>query len=102
MRVGEELAAAGTSRAAIAQHYDLPEEFFRIFLGDDLVYSCALWQDAAALAAAQRRKVDWFAQRLRLGGARVLDVGCGWGGLLARFIRVHGARSGVGLTLSAA
>jgi cyclopropane-fatty-acyl-phospholipid synthase len=91
----------GTAPEAIAQHYDLPADFFRIWLGDDLTYSCALWAEGDDLAAAQRRKLDWFAGRLRVTGARVLDVGCGWGALLDRFVREHGAAAGVGITLSA-
>lgn len=95
---------AGTSPAAIARHYDLSDDFFRAWLGDDLVYSCALWQPADpgdTLGAAQRRKLDWFAERLQVDGADVLDVGCGWGALLDRMRRRHGSASGVGLTLSA-
>jgi cyclopropane-fatty-acyl-phospholipid synthase len=51
---------------------------------------------------AQARKVDFFADRLDVGGGRVLDIGCGWGGLLDRFVRVHGAAGGVGITMSPA
>ena len=97
------LAALGTSPAAIMHHYDLPEDFFRLWLGPDMVYSCGWWQDADlpdTLAQAQDRKIDFFAGRLGVQGRRVLDVGCGWGALLDRFARVHGAASGVGLTLS--
>src|SRR3954447_16382603 len=95
---------AGTSPAAIALHYDISDDFFRGWLGDDLVYSCALWQPADpldTLPAAQRRKIDWFAERLGVADADVLDVGCGWGALLDRMRRRSGSRSGVGLTLSA-
>lgn len=92
---------AGTSPAAVARHYDLSDDFFRLWLGDDLVYSCALWQPRDTLASAQRRKLDWFAERLRVPGGHVLDIGCGWGALLERMQRRHGMRSGVGLTLSA-
>jgi cyclopropane-fatty-acyl-phospholipid synthase len=70
-----------------------------------MVYSCGWW-DAAdchdSLARAQLRKLDFFAGRLGVAGGRILDVGCGWGALLERFARVHGAASGVGLTLSPA
>ena len=96
------LRAAGTSEAAIAQHYDLPVDFFRLWLGTQLTYSCALWADGDNLDRAQQRKLDWFATRLDVRDARVLDVGCGWGALLDRFAGVHGTASGVGLTLSAA
>jgi cyclopropane-fatty-acyl-phospholipid synthase len=96
------LRTAGTSPAAIAHHYDLADEFFRSWLGDEMVYSCALWGPGDDLAAAQRRKIDWFATRLGVRGKSVLDVGCGWGGLLERFGEAHGVARGVGLTPSAA
>ena len=95
---------AGTSPAAVARHYDLSDEFFRGWLGDELVYSCALWRPRDphdTLASAQLRKLDWFAEQLRPDGTDVLDVGCGWGALLDRWRRRHAMRSGVGLTLSA-
>jgi cyclopropane-fatty-acyl-phospholipid synthase len=96
------LRTAGTSPAAIAHHYDLPGEFFALWLGDERVYSCALWSGDAAerLEDAQRRKLDFFANELLVRGTRVLDIGCGWGALLDRFVNTHGAKSGVGLTLS--
>jgi cyclopropane-fatty-acyl-phospholipid synthase len=101
----EALRAAGTSAAAIAHHYDLPSEFFATWLGQELVYSCGLWQPdedpARHLAAAQQRKLDFFAHELGVSGGRVLDIGCGWGALLDRFVSAHGSTRGVGLTLSA-
>ena len=106
MITADALRAAGTSPAAIAQHYDLPHDFFALWLGDERVYSCALWSDgedpSRDLAAAQRRKLDSFARELGVAGARVLDIGCGWGALLDRFVGAHSAAGGVGLTLSAA
>jgi cyclopropane-fatty-acyl-phospholipid synthase len=98
------LRSAGTSPAAIAHHYDLSDEFFALWLGESLVYSCALWspdpQDT--LASAQRRKLDFFADALGVRDAHVLDIGCGWGVLLNRFAHEHGLASGTGLTLSEA
>jgi len=97
------LREAGTSPAAIARHYDLSDDFFALWLGDDLVYSCALWSPDdpdERLATAQRRKLDFFAQELSITGKRVLDIGCGWGALLDRFATAHGLAGGVGLTLS--
>ena len=97
------LATMGTSPRAIRHHYDLSDDFFRIWLGPDMVYSCGWWEAGDgrdSLAQAQHRKLDFFADRLGVRGARVLDVGCGWGALLDRFVRVHGAASGTGLTLS--
>jgi cyclopropane-fatty-acyl-phospholipid synthase len=68
------------------------------------VYSCAYWADGKddTLARAQLRKLDHFAHHLGAAGASVLDVGCGWGALLDRFVRRHGAAGGIGLTLSPA
>ena len=97
------LATMGTSPRAIRHHYDLSDDFFRIWLGPDMVYSCGWWEAGDgrdSLARAQHRKLDFFADRLGVRGGRVLDIGCGWGALLDRFVRVHGAASGVGLTLS--
>ena len=98
------LRDAGTSPAAIRHHYDLSDDFFGIWLGPDLVYSCALvgTPRTATLHVAQQRKLDYFANRLAVGGGRLLDVGCGWGALLERCVREHGAAGGVGLTLSPA
>ena len=97
------LATMGTSPRAIRHHYDLSDDFFQIWLGPDMVYSCGWWEAGdgpGSLTRAQHRKLDFFADRLGVRGARVLDVGCGWGALLDRFVRVHGATSGTGLTLS--
>ena len=98
------IRAMGTSPTAIAQHYDISTDFFALWLGSDLVYSCGLWAPDPndTLAAAQDRKLDYFASRVHAEGARVLDIGCGWGGLLDRFVRHRGAVGGVGLTLSPA
>jgi len=99
------LREAGTSPAAIAHHYDLSDDFFALWLGDDLVYSCALWNPddpAERLETAQRRKLDFFGTGLGVRGKHVLDIGCGWGALLGRFVTSHGLASGVGLTLSQA
>jgi len=103
MTSSERLAMMGTSPDAIRHHYDLSDDFFRIWLGADMIYSCGWWEAGDArdsLAAAQHRKLDFFADRLAVRGGHVLDIGCGWGALLDRFVRVHGAASGVGLTLS--
>ena len=99
----DRLRTAGTSAAAVAHHYDLSDDFFASWLGDELVYSCALWEMSdrdETLARAQQRKLDFFAERLGVRDGRVLDIGCGWGALLARFSQAHGMSQGVGLTLS--
>ncbi len=89
-------------RAAIAFHYDLPNEFYAQFLDRDLVYSCAYFTDAGEeLETAQTRKLDVLCRKLRLRpGARLLDIGCGWGSLLLHAARRYGAHA-TGVTLSA-
>jgi len=97
------LREAGTSPAAIAHHYDLSDDFFAIWLGENLVYSCALWNPDdphERLETAQQRKLDFFANELSVRGKHVLDIGCGWGALLDRFATEAALASGVGLTLS--
>jgi cyclopropane-fatty-acyl-phospholipid synthase len=98
-------AAFGTSPAALARHYDLPAAFFELWLGPELVYSCARWDpddDEDTLERAQWRKIDHFATAVEVRGGRVLDVGCGWGGTADRLCAVHGAATVVGLTPSPA
>ncbi|WP_375269291.1 class I SAM-dependent methyltransferase [Phenylobacterium sp.] len=89
------------ARANVAHHYDLSEEFYRLFLDDDLQYSCAYFQSGdESLEAAQAKKKRHIAAKLRLQpGAKVLDVGSGWGGMALELARSCGARVD-GLTLS--
>jgi cyclopropane-fatty-acyl-phospholipid synthase len=71
---------------AIGFHYDQPLAFYRAFLGESLVYSCAYWDDGVtSLEAAQRAKLDYVLDKVRLqSGQRFLDIGCGWGSLVMR------------------
>jgi cyclopropane-fatty-acyl-phospholipid synthase len=94
--------APGASRAAIRAHYDLSDDFFRLWLDPEMVYSAALFEDGDELATAQMRKLDHHIDAARARGAsRVLDVGCGWGALLRRLVNTAGVKEAVGLTLSA-
>lgn len=91
-------------RAAISHHYDIGNDFYRLLLGESMVYSCAYWTQprspAYGLADAQRDKLDLVCRKLGLApGTRLLDVGCGWGSLAIHAAREHGARV-VGVTLS--
>jgi cyclopropane-fatty-acyl-phospholipid synthase len=93
----------GASADAIRHHYDVSNEFFRLWLDDTLTYSCALYDQHADLAAAQLAKIDFHVASARAGGAaRVLDIGCGWGANLRRLVEHHRVTEAVGLTLSAA
>jgi cyclopropane-fatty-acyl-phospholipid synthase len=82
------------------EHYDLSNDFFEAMLDPNMQYSCALFADGDDLAAAQRRKLDWICERLQLRpGLRLLDIGCGWGGL-ARYAACHYGCEVVGVTIS--
>jgi cyclopropane-fatty-acyl-phospholipid synthase len=86
---------------AVRHHYDVSNEFFELFLGPTMVYSCAIFaRGAETLEQAQEEKLDTVARKLGLQeGDRVLDVGCGWGGFPLWAATKCGA-SVVGITLS--
>jgi cyclopropane-fatty-acyl-phospholipid synthase len=88
-------------RRAVAHHYDVSNEFFRLILGESMTYSCAIFsRGAETLEEAQRTKLELVCTKLGLrAGDRVLDVGCGWGSFALHAAREHGARV-VGITLS--
>jgi cyclopropane-fatty-acyl-phospholipid synthase len=90
------------ARRNAARHYDLPADFFRLFLDPDLQYSCAYFQDPAmTLEEAQAAKKAHIAAKLCLAAEhRVLDIGCGWGGLALHLARTAGVEVH-GITLSA-
>ena len=95
--------SSGASRSAIEAHYDVGDEFYRLWLGPTLTYSCALWANGDTLESAQSRKLDFHANAIGASSARrILDVGCGWGSLAWRLVDTHGVHAVVGLTLSAA
>jgi cyclopropane-fatty-acyl-phospholipid synthase len=91
---------ARRSRKVSRLHYDLSNDFFEAMLDPNMQYSCALFAEGDDLASAQLRKLDWICERLRLRpGLRVLDIGCGWGGLV-RYAARHYACNVVGITIS--
>ena len=92
---------AATARRNVAHHYDLSGELYDLFLDDDRQYSCAYFRDPdMTLEQAQAAKKAHIAAKLLLSpGQRVLDVGCGWGGMALMLAGQHGAEV-TGVTLS--
>ena len=88
-------------RRAVRHHYDLPPEFFALFLDESMTYSCAIFsRGATTLEEAQETKLDLVCTKLGLEpGMRVLDVGCGWGSFTRHAAGRYGANV-VGITLS--
>jgi cyclopropane-fatty-acyl-phospholipid synthase len=86
---------------AIAHHYDVSNDFYALFLGRSMVYSCAYFRHQAdSLETAQVQKLDHILRKLALKpGDRLLDIGCGWGALIVRAARDYGAIA-TGVTLS--
>ena len=83
------------------EHYDLGNDLFSRMLDPFMQYSCAYWKEASTLEEAQQAKLRLISEKLQLEpGMRVLDIGCGWGGL-AYFMAKHYGVSVVGVTISA-
>jgi cyclopropane-fatty-acyl-phospholipid synthase len=94
------------AKEVIQFHYDVGNCFYRVWLDIRMIYSCAFWPEArydSDLDGAQLRKLDYHIDQSKASTARrVLDVGCGWGGLLDRCAeRNPNLEAAVGLTLSA-
>jgi cyclopropane-fatty-acyl-phospholipid synthase len=90
-----------TDAEAIHYHYDLSNDFYKLWLDPEMVYSCAYYETGTEdLATAQLAKLRHLCRKLRLKpGERLLDVGCGWGGLARLAAREFGAEV-YGITLS--
>ncbi|MEY2475302.1 MAG: cyclopropane-fatty-acyl-phospholipid synthase [Actinomycetota bacterium] len=87
--------------AAVAHHYDVGNDFYRLVLGPTLTYSCAYFETPdTPLDDAQTAKYDLICRKLALEpGMRLLDVGCGWGGMVLHAAEHYGVTA-VGVTLS--
>jgi len=86
---------------AVSHHYDVSNRFYEWILGPSMAYTCAVYPDAeATLEEAQFAKHDLVCRKLGLRpGMRLLDVGCGWGGLVAHAVRHYGVEA-LGVTLA--
>jgi len=89
------------NRSAIAFHYDASNAFYALWLDTEMVYSCAYFpRPDMDLDSAQRAKLDYICRKLRLQpGEHLLDIGCGWGGLLRWAVQHYGVTAH-GITLS--
>lgn len=83
------------------EHYDLGNDLFSRMLDKHMQYSCGYWKEATTLSEAQDAKLKMICEKLQLKpGMKLLDIGCGWGGL-AEFAARHYGASVVGVTISA-
>lgn len=90
------LHSKARDRAAISHHYDLSNDFYGLLLDETMAYSCGYWtrdDDGFGPADAQRAKLELICRKLALEpGARLLDIGCGWGSLTLYAAERHGAQ----------
>lgn len=100
-RLRGRLHSVARDRAAVSYHYDTSNEFFSLILDPAMVYSCAYFLSPdEPLETAQRRKLDLICRKLDLKpGDRFLDVGCGWGALIAHAALEYGVEA-TGVTVS--
>ncbi|MCC9624621.1 cyclopropane-fatty-acyl-phospholipid synthase family protein [Thalassospira sp. MA62] len=100
-QISQYTSIAAASRR-VRHHYDIGNDLYTRFLDPDMQYSCAFWDDGAhTLEEAQNRKMSLTTKRLKINepGLRVVDIGCGWGGL-SRFIHRQTGAEVHGITLS--
>src|ERR1700742_1651604 len=100
--LGGRLHSKGRDAKAISHHYDVSNRFYEWVLGPSMAYTCACYPtEDATLEEAQAYKFDLVARKLGLSaGMRLLDVGCGWGGMVMHAAREYGVKA-LGVTLSA-
>ena len=101
---GDEQQRPGADNRALIQfHYDVGNDFYRLFLDENMVYTCAYFTDwDNSLDQAQFDKLDMVCKKLRLEpGERLLDIGCGWGALVCHAVEHYGVEAH-GVTLSQA
>jgi len=88
-------------RQVISYHYDVSNDFYALWLDERMIYSCGYFADPdESIDTAQERKLDYICRKLRLQpGEKLLDIGCGWGGLIIHAAKHYGVQA-VGITLS--
>jgi len=89
---GRQGASTATSRNNVHRHYDLGNSFYRLWLDEAMVYTCAYYEHAdMTLEAAQHAKLDYVCRKMRLSpGDRVVEAGCGWGALALHMAKHYG------------
>jgi cyclopropane-fatty-acyl-phospholipid synthase len=100
--LGGRLHSRDRDASAISHHYDVSNRFYEWVLGPSMAYTCACYpREDASLEEAQAYKFDLVARKIGLReGMRLLDVGCGWGGMVMHAAREYGVKA-LGVTLSA-
>lgn len=100
-RLGGKRHSVERDRQAVTYHYDVSNDFYALYLDRRMVYSCAyFYAPDEDLDTAQARKLDYICRKLRLHpGQRLLDMGCGWGGLVIHAAQHYGVDA-TGITLS--
>lgn len=101
LRLAGKVRSLGHAKENIARHYDLGNDFFRLWLDESLTYSCAYFRHASdTIDEAQRQKIDHSLKKLRLKpDETLLDIGCGWGSLVIRAAEQYKVTA-TGITLS--
>jgi cyclopropane-fatty-acyl-phospholipid synthase len=101
-RLRGRLHSLSRDRQAVRHHYDVSNRFYELVLGPSMAYTCAVFPKLdASLEEAQEEKFDLVARKLALEPRmRLLDVGCGWGGMVRHAVKHYGVTA-VGVTLSA-
>ncbi|MFV2060086.1 MAG: class I SAM-dependent methyltransferase, partial [Gammaproteobacteria bacterium] len=91
----------GNTKKSISHHYDVGNDFYKLWLDKEMVYSCAYFSDTdQKLESAQQDKLDYICKKLRLvPDQTLLDIGCGWGALICWAAKKYGVRAH-GITLS--
>jgi cyclopropane-fatty-acyl-phospholipid synthase len=100
-RLGGRRHSKNRDAEAIHHHYDVSNRFYSWVLGPSMAYTCAVFPDwDASLETAQEEKFDLVCRKLGLEpGMRLLDVGCGWGGMVMHAVKHYGVTA-IGVTLS--